>query len=138
MVYRDIEDRSILVAGVHGHVMGLDRQTGEVRWDNPLEGGGMGKVFLHLIGDHVLASAEGRDLYCLRYMTGELLWKGTTSGSGPATILVDQDVILVGKGGYIDAFSVKGAPLWRQPLKGRGIAAIALALPGNVQQSDSG
>jgi outer membrane protein assembly factor BamB len=137
MVYRELEDRSILLVGINGRVIGLDRETGAVRWDNGLEGGGIGKVFLHIIGDRVLASAHGGGLFCLRYATGETLWTKTTSSQGLSTIIVDRDVIFVGKGGEVDAFTLDGELLWSQPLKGRGMIGVSLALPGNVQQSDA-
>lgn len=97
-------DRSILVVGIDGYLLGIDRTTGEPRWQNPL--------------------------------TGETLWERPTREAGRATILVEPDLIVVGKGGYLNAYDHRGKPLWFQELRGRGLGRLSLAFPGNIAQAD--
>ena len=129
-------DRSVIVVALSGTVVGLDRLSGHIRWENNLPGGGMGEVFLGFRYGVLAVSARGDDLFRLDYLTGQTLWRASTTGSGRATILVEPDMIIVGKGGYLDAFDHHGRRGWQQRLSGRGVGGIAIALPGNVAQSD--
>ena len=81
-------------------------------------------------------SADSPGLYRIDYATGKTLWTARTRGTGRASILVESDVIMVGKGGYVDAFGHDGRHRWTQELKGRGLGRIALAFPGNIAQAD--
>jgi outer membrane protein assembly factor BamB len=129
-------DRSILVVGIDGFLFGIDRASGEQRWENELPGGGHGEVFVALRYG-VLAVSAGDDLlFRIDYATGKTLWSVRTRGTGRATILVEPDLIVVGKGGYLNAYDHRGKPLWLQELKGRGLGRLALGFPGNVAQSD--
>lgn len=129
-------DRSILVAALDGHVYGLDRTTGEVRWHNGLPGGGTDEIFLAIGYGVVVVSAHRSRLFCLDYLTGETRWEHTTQTAGRATIVVEPDQIVCAKGGYVDCFSPDGKLLWQQPLRGAGQGRIALGYPGNVAQAD--
>lgn len=129
-------DRSILVVGMSGKVFGLDRTTGEVRWNNDLRGGGFGEVFLAVGYGVVIASAFGKAIFCLDYLTGETRWSDTTQTSGRATIVIEPDQIVCAKDGYVDCFAPDGRKLWQQPLKGQGVGRMALGYPGNVAQAD--
>lgn len=129
-------DRCVIVVGLGGGLVGLDRQTGEVRWKNNLPGGGSHEVFLAFRYGVLVVSAHGDGLFRVDYLTGQTLWSVTTTGSGRATILVEPDLILVGKGGQLDAFDHHGRRVWQQRLPGRGLGPLALALPGNVAQAD--
>lgn len=129
-------DRSILVVGIGGFLYGVDRMTGQARWQNELPGGGHGEVFIGLRYGVLAVSATDDVLFRIDYWTGQTLWSQRTRGSGRATILVEPDLIVVGKGGYINAFDHFGRPLWLQELKGRGWGRLALGFPGNVAQAD--
>lgn len=129
-------DRSILVVGLGGSVLGLDRFTGQVRWENGLPGGGYGEVFIALRFGALIVSATDDEVYRLDYHTGKTLWQQRTRSAGRATILIEHDHIVVGKGGELDAFDHHGRPLWQQKLEGRGVGRLALAFPGNVAQAD--
>lgn len=129
-------DRTILVVGIGGNVLGLDRFTGQVRWENGLPGGGYGEVYIALRFGVLMVSARDNEIYRLDYHTGKTMWQQQTSSRGRATILIEHDHIVVGKGGELDAFDHHGRPLWRQQLEGRGIGSVALAFPGNVAQAD--
>lgn len=131
------EDRSIAVVGIHGKVVGLARKTGAIVWENGLAGGGYGEVFLVVTGGQVFASALGRRLFCLDYRTGAMLWESETSGAGRASIVVEDDLVLVSKGGQVDCFERDGSEhLWTQPLKGKSVGRAALGFPDNVAQAD--
>jgi hypothetical protein len=129
-------DRSILVLGVSGACLGLSRATGEVTWRNILSRGGGGEVSVAFRFGVVAVSAAGHALFRLDYRTGDTLWQAETSGGGRATIVVEPELIVVAKGGYVDAFGHDGSRHWRQPLKGIGEGRMALAFPGNVAQPD--
>jgi outer membrane protein assembly factor BamB len=129
-------DRSILVVALNGYVYGLDRVTGEARWQNGLPGGGTEEVFLAIGYGAVVVSALGSKLFCLDYLTGQTRWEQTTQRSGRATVLVEPEQIVCAKGGYVDCFSPDGRLLWQQPLKGAGLGRMALGYPGNVAQAD--
>lgn len=133
---RPAPDRSILVVALNGHVYGLDRATGALRWHNELAGGGMGEVFLAVGYGVVVASAVGAKLYCLDYLTGETRWVQNTKASGRATVVIEPDQIVCAKSGYLDCFAPDGNALWSQPLKGAGMGRVALGYPGNVAQAD--
>jgi outer membrane protein assembly factor BamB len=129
-------DRSILVVGLNGEVVGVDRITGKIRWQNNLPGGSMGEVFIAVNYGVVVASASGDRIYCLDYLTGQQRWASETSGAGRATIVIEPDVIVCVKNGYLDCFSPQGGLLWSQRLEGKGLGRAALGFPGNVAQAD--
>jgi outer membrane protein assembly factor BamB len=129
-------DRSVLVVGIDGRLVGIDRVSGEERWENDLPGGGHGEVYIALRYGVLAVSADDDVLFRIDYGSGETLWKVRTRGTGRASILVEPDVIVIGKGGYINAYDHRGKPLWLQELKGRGLGRLALGFPGNVAQSD--
>jgi outer membrane protein assembly factor BamB len=129
-------DRSLLVVGLGGRVVALDRATGEVTWTNDLPGGSFGEVFIAVDFGVVLASAHGDVIYCLDYLTGMERWRAKTSASGRATIIIEPDQIFCAKSGYVDSFDPAGQKLWTQPLRGKGVGRVALGLPGNFAQAD--
>src|SRR5262249_18318095 len=129
-------DRSILVVALDGHVYGLDRATGEVRWHNNLPGGGTDEIFLAIGYGVVVVSAPPSKLFCLGYLTGQTRGAQMPPPPGRATIVVEPDQIVCAKGGYVDCFSPDGKLLWQQPLRGAGQGVIALGYPGNVAQAD--
>ena len=125
-------DRSVLVVGLNGLVFGLDRDTGIMKWENKLPRGGYGPVYVAMRYGAVVASANGSRLFRLDYRTGEAMWVANTSASGRATILIEQDRIIVAKGGYLDCFDHAGTAMWKQPLSGKGMGRVALGFPSNV------
>jgi outer membrane protein assembly factor BamB len=130
-------DRSVLVVGIDGYLVGIDRKTGEQRWENPLVvGGAEGEVFIALRYGALVVSAFDALVMRVDYLTGATLWERPTRDTGRATILVEPDLIVVGKGGYINAYDHNGRPLWFQELRGRGLGRLALAFPGNIAQAD--
>ncbi len=133
-------DRSILVVGLRGRILGLDRSTGVLRWENKL-GLDVGKgayreVALEMRYGAVIVSGFTNTIYRIDYQSGNTLWKAYTSASGPATIVIEADCVIVAKDGYLDCFSLDGESLWKQPLSGKGHGSVALGFPGNVQQAE--
>jgi outer membrane protein assembly factor BamB len=140
MSYREGEaivesTRDILVVGLAGKVIGLDRRGGEIRWTRVLQS--LGGVFVALRHGLLVVSGNASSVHRLDYLSGEVVWSKPTTANGRATILIETDVVIVAKGGYLDAFAHDGAPLWKQELKGMGIDAATLALPGNIAQADT-
>jgi outer membrane protein assembly factor BamB len=141
MSYREGEaplevDRSVLVVGIGGHVVGVSRSNGEILWKHSLPEGGHGEVFIAFRFGLLVVSADGARAFRLDYRTGETVWAAATRASGRATILIEPDLVVVAKGGYADAFDHDGKPLWTQGLEGYGHGRLALAFPGNVAQAD--
>jgi len=136
-MYRETEDTSILVVGINGKLLGIDRATGEVKWEDPLEGGGYGEVYIVWLRDVMFVSAGGKSVFCFRYPTGRKLWYAETSAPGRATMLVQGAHLFVAKGGEVECFTHDGAKLWTQALPGRSQDNITLALPGLVAQADN-
>jgi outer membrane protein assembly factor BamB len=136
-MYRDAEEteRSILVLGIHGVLIGLDRTNGTQRWEVRL--GEYGVVEIAIRRGVVYASA-GRQLHRIVYLTGEVLGVTDTPieiGTRP-TISIDRDSIFLATGGEIVCLDLDGRVLWHNRLKGRGYGTIALGFPGNVRQGD--
>lgn len=129
-------DQSILVVGVHGSVLGLDRETGKEIWRSTLPSG-YGTVDMAIHGTAVLVAAEDNTVVCLSYATGETLWTATTEGWGRATILVHAGRIYVGRSGVVECFSIEGQKLWSQGPPDLEGGVVSLGFPGNVRQADS-
>lgn len=134
------EDRSILVVGIGGNVLGLDRATGEERWRvevDPRFDGGTGTIELVVHRGRVIATGSTKDIVFIDYLTGEELARIQTSGGkGRASMLVDGDVLIVGKEGRIDCYTLDGDYRWENGLKGLGYGELALGFPDNVRQAD--
>lgn len=144
MVYRQADsaqaelERSILVVGVNGHVVGLSRSDGSVVWDNDLAGGGYGPVYIALRYGVLAASADGKALFRLDYATGQEIWAAETRARGRATILIEPDLITCAKGEFVHCFDHDGNERWRRKLPhyAPATASLSLAFPGNLAQSD--
>jgi outer membrane protein assembly factor BamB len=130
-------DRSILVVGLNGHTIGLRRDTGTIVWKSSLPGGGHGEVFVGLRHGVLVVSAQGARAFRLDYQSGTTLWEVATQSAGRASILIEPELIVIAKGGYVEGFSHDGRPLWSQLLEGYGLGCVALACPGNVVQADT-
>jgi outer membrane protein assembly factor BamB len=58
--------------------------------------------------------------------TGEIVWSNDKLESGPVTLLLDGDRLIVSTGGYIFCLDpLTGEICWNNPLKGYGLAAPA-------------
>ncbi|MCC6524428.1 MAG: PQQ-binding-like beta-propeller repeat protein [Polyangiaceae bacterium] len=131
------EDRSILVVGIDGELLGVERDTGAVRWTHELVDGGYGAVQLAANGGQVFASADGDLVYCVDYATGATVWRSQTKSPGRATLLIEPGCLVVAKGASVDCFARgDGTLLWSLPLAGRDLRRCALAFPDNVAQAD--
>ncbi|HJK91542.1 MAG TPA: PQQ-binding-like beta-propeller repeat protein [Polyangiaceae bacterium LLY-WYZ-15_(1-7)] len=129
-------DRSVLVASLNGRVFGFDAVTGERRWEHRV--GGV-HVELLVEEDRVFAAAADRRLHCFHYPTGEPAWEvklPMVYVSRP-TMLREADRLYVAIGGELACVDLEGNLLWHDPMKGFGIASMALGLPGKTRQSDS-
>lgn len=71
--------RNLLFIGIQGHVLALDRATGEEVWRTKLKGSDF--VSLVLDGSDIFASAQGR-LFCLDSRSGNIRWENTLKGLG--------------------------------------------------------
>ena len=138
MTERTPEALPIALVGLDGHVVGLDRRTGQILWKNGLIGGLDKEVELACYGNYVFASASGPKHFALDYFTGEQIWAVPTSGSGRAALVVEPDMVMCAKEGAIDCYNFAGQRLWSQALRGLGTGKIAMGFPGNLRQADEG
>jgi outer membrane protein assembly factor BamB len=75
------------------------------------------------IGHLVFVGLNGYAL-ALHRDTGEIVWSNDKLESGPVTLLLDGDRLIVSTGGYIFCLDpLTGEIRWRNPLKGYGMAA---------------
>lgn len=143
-MYREsaAEDRSILVTAFKGRVFGLDRTTGQLRWEVSLvvqAGGWMveDETEIWITGGVVIAASTSR-LAFIAYADGRVLASKEIPGSYPSrpTMLVDGQHIYIGRGGELSCFTTRGDLVWFQPFQGKGLGSLAIGLPGNVRQAD--
>ena len=69
----------LIFVGLNGYALALDRDTGEIVWDNSRMHSGY--VSLLLDGDRLIVSTNGY-IYCLDPSTGEILWHNPLRGYG--------------------------------------------------------
>jgi outer membrane protein assembly factor BamB len=131
-------DRSILVVGIGGRVIALDRATGTTRWSTRLVPGDDAEVYVALRYGVLAVSAFRARIFVLDYQTGEPRWTAQTSSSGRATIVIEPDLIVCAKGGEIDCWDHEGRHLWTRGVPDETPSRAALAFPGNVAQADAG
>ena len=67
--------------GVRGHVLALDKSTGEVIWKTSLGSGYSEFVTLATDEEYVFAHGVGK-VFCLRADDGQILWKNDLPGLG--------------------------------------------------------
>jgi outer membrane protein assembly factor BamB len=139
MAYRTDEsqlppDRSLLIVALNEQLYALDRATGELRWRTATEL--FGTLSIAIDYGVIVAAGTGGGVACFDYLTGTPRWHQVTQADGRATLIIEPDHIVCAKGGYVDAFAPDGRVLWRQPLQGGGVGAIALGYPRNVAQAD--
>jgi len=129
--------RGLLIIALNGEIAALSRKTGEVEWRRRIASGGWGAVAVAFDGEAVLASAHSDQLYCMAYRTGEVLWQRPTKVSfGRASIVIEDGMVYVARGGEVECFTREGEQRWHQPLKGMGVGATALGFPDNLVQAD--
>ena len=68
-----------LYIGIKGHVLCLDKATGNVQWEQKLRSGDLTNVIQD--GNHIFAYVSGH-LFCLDAATGNIKWKNELSGMG--------------------------------------------------------
>jgi outer membrane protein assembly factor BamB len=69
----------LIFVGLNGYALALDRETGEIVWNNSQMKSGY--VSLLLDGDRLIVSTNGY-IYCLDPLTGEILWNNPLKGYG--------------------------------------------------------
>lgn len=132
------DDRSLLIIGIKGYAVAVDRTTGAERWRVKLEDSWEGNpVELLVSGGIVYATGKSQDVFWLDYATGrELRRAATTAVSGRATMVLEGDWLIVARAGSVDCFTADGAKLWHNELQGLGHGTISLGFPDNVRQGD--
>jgi len=70
-----------LFAGTHGHVVAVDKATGETKWQQSLPGTGYAVVSI-VYEDGKLFVASGGRVFALDPEDGKLLWENPMKGMG--------------------------------------------------------
>ena len=132
------EERTVLVVGLNGRVIGMQRRSGQILWEHQLGEWVSGAVEVFLLRGRVYAVGS-QHLVLIDYATGQKLREVKLPGTfhGRSVVLVDGDQLFVGTNGEVASYDLDGNLLWHDPLKGRGIGAVGLAFPGNARQADS-
>lgn len=135
----------ILVVACKGRVYGVDRETGEKRWEVVVTSevdryyGGLAVDLLVTHERVYAASWQSNEIVCIAYPGGEEIGRARLEleGSGRPTMLIDGDQLFVAREGQVASLTLNGAPRWVQPLAGfdREIPT-AIGFPGNVRQGD--
>ncbi|MEP7325719.1 MAG: PQQ-binding-like beta-propeller repeat protein [Gemmatimonadota bacterium] len=71
--------KSLVIAGIRGHVVALDKTTGSEIWKTRLKGAGFVTVVTD--GDRVYAATAG-EVFCLDSSGGSVLWTNRMRGLG--------------------------------------------------------
>jgi len=71
--------KSLIIAGIRGNVVALDKTTGSQIWKTRLKGAGF--VTIATDGDRVYAATAG-EVYCLDSSGGSVLWNNPMRGMG--------------------------------------------------------
>jgi outer membrane protein assembly factor BamB len=69
----------VVHVGIKGHVIALDRRTGDELWRTHLKGASF--VYLQRDDDLLLATCSG-EVFAIRPKTGELVWHNPLKGMG--------------------------------------------------------
>jgi len=99
-----VHDAWVIMTTSDGRIHALNRETGEIRWQQDLEGAPASPI---IAGDKIVAAADGV-LFFLRLEDGKRLWQKQVADeiSGPA---VARDMLIVGgEDGTITALGADG------------------------------
>ena len=90
----------LLYLGIKGHVLAVDRDTGEERWRTKLQGVTMRAhefVHLHRDGDALFAAYSG-EVFCLDPRSGTVRWHNKLSRLGTGVVGMATDAPGAGNG----------------------------------------
>jgi outer membrane protein assembly factor BamB len=87
-----------IYVGIRGHVVALDRRTGDELWRTHLKGASF--VYVQRDEDLLLATCSG-EVFALRPRTGELVWHNRLKGMGMGftTVIGDAGAAAAGVAG---------------------------------------
>lgn len=127
-------DRSVLIAAFGSRVFGIERGSGQIRWEAELAGADVEIV----IADATVIAATQTHLAFIDYRSGTIHKSVALQGNwiGRPTMIIDGEHIYVGGNGEVSCYTLRGDAVWLQPFKGKGTGAVALGVPGNVRQAD--
>ena len=131
-----MSDEELLIVGLEASIIAVHPETGEICWHNDMSLGGHSWVALAVNSEYVFASASAKKIFCIHKQTGKTLWASSTKGMGRATLIVMDQRICVGKGGFLDCFDFAGTLLWSKNLKKWGKKTASFAFKEFVVQAD--
>lgn len=117
-----------------GHILALDRTSGNVQWQQVIPTGA-NQMVQHRDKIYV-AIAGGNDFLVLNAYTGAIEQRAHFGGLGQSpTLLADDETVFVSAGGEVHAFDLQGALRWSNTLPGMGRGFINLATDRNDRQA---
>ena len=126
----------LLIVARAAEVTAVHRRNGSVQWSTSLIDSGAGPTALLITDQLVFASASAGNVVALEYETGAVRWQGATGGVGEATLLMEDELLYVCKGGVVDCFDIAGQRLWTRHLPEGDVAVRwSLGFPGTVAGS---
>jgi outer membrane protein assembly factor BamB len=125
-----------LVVAFNGRVFGVERDTGEIRWEHALAKRLGQPNRIAITHDRVYA-ASTNEVCCLDYQTGEEHWRVERLRKGIHALVVHGDRIFIASTGEVECLSLAGDYLWANDFKGKGYGPLAMGVPGDVMQADA-
>ena len=125
-----------LIVALGGRVLGIDRHNGLEIWRNEMLHGGLEYVAISVSDSTVIASASAARIFSIDRDTGETRWSAKTTGIGRASLIEEDGMIFVCKGGHLDCFSTEGNMIWTQDLRKVAKSGAALGFTNNIVQAD--
>lgn len=125
------EQTPIVVLALAHHVLAVDVRTGKHVWERDIGGGEHPRIAVTEARVYVLGTA----LWCFDLATGKVQWRAPIDGE---TMLLGHGTLVIGceSGEVIAVDAETGRTLWQEGLEGKGMHAVALAMPGVAMQID--
>lgn len=118
----------LVVITFRERIVAVHARSGERAWEHET-GFKASYQYLRVVDDRVFY-VGGKQLLCLGYRSGELLWSAQLRHDTP-NILVYGGAVLVTEVGETTGYAVEdGRELWHDNFKGYGIYGGAMAAPG--------
>jgi len=116
-----------------GSVYAVDEASGTPVWTTPMELGFASQPEDGSIGgvDTIFIGGKDTSVFALREDTGEVLWKGVTSGAVGSPLYYNNEVIFGSQDHYIYAFSTERACAITSPREAQVLGLKELKVTGN-------
>jgi len=135
--YRDGAYQREIFVGTNNHVVCLDRQTGELRWQTELPSSTFASTLVTLLlDDERIYAAGGRGVGCVAKGDGQLIWHTPIRKLQPPVAMAldhvppEGQLIVAGAGMVFSLVAEDGTLSWQNDLPGMGYFPLSLRVPG--------